>query len=98
MSKPEDTWKHIAEIEAATPTPEEDTLTTQLKKYARHYYLYHNSTVFNQLDEKALAEATTALKAQRQSDLEKLSFHLGIDLKTLQGYLDSSINPTQQTK
>lgn len=33
-----------------------------------------------------------ALKAQRQADLEKLSFHLGVDVKTLQGYLESKVS------
>lgn len=71
MSKPEDTWKYIAEIEAATPTPEEDTLDDDLAFGFRHF--------------------GQALEAQRQSDLEKISFHAGIDLKTLQGYLESGV-------
>ena len=32
------------------------------------------------------------IKAQRQADLEKLSFHLGVDVKTLQGYLESNVS------
>lgn len=32
------------------------------------------------------------LQAQRQSDLKKLSFHLGVDVKTLQGYLESKVS------
>lgn len=38
------------------------------------------------------------IQAQRQSDLEKISFHAGIDLKTLQGYLESNIEPNKETE
>ena len=38
------------------------------------------------------------IEAQRQADLEKISFHAGIDLKTLQGYLESNIEPNKETE
>lgn len=62
-------------------TPEEDTLD-RLDKL---------SDLLTQMRDLLEKRVHAQIAAQRQSDLNKISFHAGIDLKTLQGYLDSGV-------
>lgn len=79
MSKPEDTWKHISEIEAATPTPEENTLREKLAASGLPYDHVEGDMVID------------IIKAQRQSDLKKISYMFAIPVSDLEKALESKV-------
>lgn len=73
-------------------TLEEDTLDQKIHEAIKKYQDAGGGEfyIISQKDFERNWQQT--LRAQRQSDLKKLSFHLGVDVKTLQGYLESKVS------
>lgn len=61
---------------------------------ANHFFAGHFGNIIPVNEARIAFEKwlTRHDQAQRQSDLKKLSFHLGVDVKTLQGYLESKVS------
>ena len=90
MTTPEEDTLRRKILDAVMPPSEHPTLGTMQLGDGMGWYQSNEMNITGSF--KGSADRLEALfKAQRQSDLKKISFHAGIDLKTLQGYLESKV-------